>query len=115
MDNSNLNTLIINHLTENKATEIKQLDVREMTGVTDTLIICTANSSRHAKSLAEKTTEHCKKNNFTPLGVEGKEEAEWILIDMADTVVHIMTAQAREHYNLEKLWGIIETQRQINE
>lgn len=115
MSSLSLLDLVSAQLVENKGVDIKQIDVREMTSVTDYLFICTANSSRHAKSIADKLSEACKKANFPPLSIEGKSEAEWILVDLGDIVIHIMLAEMREHYNLEKLWAVIESKRQINE
>ena len=85
--------------------DVKVLDVAGLTSITDTMVICSGTSSRHVKSIAENVIEQAKKQGYTLLGVEGLSESEWVLVDLGDAVVHVMQAQTRTHYQLEKLWA----------
>ena len=109
---SPLHLLLLDELTDNKAQAITDLDVTHLTDVTDRIIICTATSERHAKSLSEKVISAAKSAGSPPLAHDTQPHADWILIDFVDIVVHIMLAQTREFYSLEKLWSITETSRQ---
>tara|TARA_B100000809_G_C15136104_1_gene530653 strand:+ start:3502 stop:3843 length:342 start_codon:yes stop_codon:yes gene_type:complete len=100
-----LNALINDTLEGLKGKEILSMDVTELSDVMDTLIIATGTSSRHVKSLASSVAEDAKKAGFMPLGVEGLNSGDWVLCDFGDIVVHVMLAQAREFYDLEKLWS----------
>jgi ribosome-associated protein len=100
-----LNAVIIDALEELKGKDILSMDVKELTSVTDTMVVCSARSTRHLKSLANNVALRCKEAGFCPLGVEGDTQTDWILVDLADAVVHIMLAEAREFYQLEKLWS----------
>ena len=88
-----------------KAQDITTLDVRHLTSVTDTMIFASGRSDRHVRSLADAVVERCKEAGITPLGVEGQNAGEWILVDLGD-VVHVMLPRVREFYNLERLWDI---------
>lgn len=101
-----LQPFIITQLEEMKAQDIVSLDVRKLTDVTDVMVVCSATSSRHAKSIADFLVSQAKAQNIPPIGVEGEEFAEWILVDLGDVIVHIMLPSAREFYSLEKLWGM---------
>lgn len=104
--NQTLNQLIVTALENLKGQNIVQLDVREMTDVTDTLIIASGTSGRHARSLADNVVEELKKQDYRPLGVEGIDAGDWVLVDYGDTVVHVMQQETRDFYELEKLWSI---------
>jgi ribosome-associated protein len=89
-----------------KAQDIRSLDVRHLTSMTDTMIIASGRSDRHVRALAEALVERCKSAGIVPIGVEGQDSGEWVLVDLADVVVHVMLPRAREFYNIEKLWDI---------
>ncbi len=87
-----------------KALDIVVLDVRGKSMVTDFMIIASGTSSRHVKAMANNVVVETKKNDLLPLGVEGENTGEWILVDLNDAVVHIMLPDTRDFYQLEKLW-----------
>jgi ribosome-associated protein len=98
-------------LDEMKAVQIKVLDVRKLTDITDTLVIASGNSDRHVRSIAERVVEHAKKAGFRPMGVEGQRDGEWVLVDLQDVIVHIMLPRVRELYRLESLWDVSAARR----
>jgi len=87
-----------------KAVNVKVLDVRGLTDIADTLIVASGTSDRHVRSIAEHVAEQAKRNGFRPLGAEGEQEGEWVLVDLQDVVVHVMLPRVREFYGLERLW-----------
>lgn len=92
-------------LEELKAEDILSLDVRDLTTVTDYMLIATGTSGRHVRALADQVEEQAREQGVRTLGKEGLDSAEWVLIDLGDVLVHIMQREARTFYDLEKLWG----------
>ncbi len=111
MSIQNLEQEILLALEDAKAKDVINLDVRELTSVTDIMVICSGTSGRHIKTIANYVIDRAKKNGVPPLGVEGEKFNEWVLIDLGDIVVHIMMPEAREFYSLEKLWANTEAAR----
>ena len=93
-------------LEELKARDIREIDVRDRTSIADLLIIASGTSSRHVKSIADEVVKHAKRAGMLPLGVEGEAEAEWVLVDLGDIIVHVMLPRVREFYGLERLWTV---------
>ena len=88
-----------------KAENIVQLDVRPQASFTDYMIFASGNSTRHVGAIADSVVEAAKAAGKPPLGIEGEDVGEWILIDLGDAVVHVMLPDVRSYYELEKLWG----------
>ncbi|MEJ1463120.1 MAG: ribosome silencing factor [Candidatus Sedimenticola sp. (ex Thyasira tokunagai)] len=99
-----LRDLVLNALDDMKATDIKVLDVRGKTSITDIMIIATGSSSRHVKSIAETAAFKAKDAGEPALGTEGLNDGEWALVDLNGVVLHVMQAKVRDFYQLERLW-----------
>ncbi|MDV0437061.1 ribosome silencing factor [Xanthomonas sacchari] len=91
---------------ELKAKDVAEIDVRGKSSVTDYLVIVSGTSTRHVKSIADEVIKYAKRLDVMPLGVEGEREAEWVLVDLGDVVVHVMLPRVREFYALERLWTV---------
>jgi len=100
-----LKKLVIEALEDVKGIDIRALDVKDKTSITDVMVIASGNSNRQVKALADSVVEHCKKAGVSIYGSEGIDTGEWALVDLGDVVVHIMQPSIRDFYNLEKLWG----------
>ena len=94
-----------------KAQDIQVIDVREKHSLTDYMIIATGTSNRQINAMAEKVREAVKAKGAQPLGEEGKGDSDWVLLDLNDVIVHMMTAAARQFYDLERLWQGAEQRR----
>ncbi|MFV8835870.1 ribosome silencing factor [Aquisalimonas sp.] len=89
-----------------KAVDPVVLDVRGKTGITDIMVVASGNSGRHVKAIADRVVADAREQGVRALGVEGEDSAEWVLVDLGDVVVHVMGANTRELYRLERIWGI---------
>ena len=99
-----LTKLVFEALDDLKAVDVRVIDVRGKSNVTDMMVVATGTSARHVKSLAENVIDKVKQNGGRPLGIEGEDIGEWVLVDLADVVVHVLQAEMRDFYQLEKLW-----------
>lgn len=101
-----LHKTVIAALEELKAKDIREIDVRGKTSIADLLVIASGTSARHVKSIADEVVKFAKRAGVMPLGVEGEQEAEWVLVDLGDVIVHVMLPRIREFYGLERLWTV---------
>ena len=98
--------VVLAALDEMKGVDVRVIDVRELTSITDRMVIVSGTSTRHVKALAEHVVLQAKQQGYKPLGVEGEDVAEWVLVDLVDVVVHVMMPEIRDFYALEKLWSV---------
>lgn len=96
--------IVIDALEDMKAVDVKTMDVKDQSNVTDYMIIASGTSRRHVKSIADNVATTLKDNGLQPKGTEGADAAEWVLVDLGDVVVHVMMPDTRDFYDLEKLW-----------
>jgi ribosome-associated protein len=101
-----LQQLVVSALEDFKAIDTLVIDVSGANPLTERMIIASGNSTRHVKSMAENLIVKAKSEGNPPLGVEGQQEGEWVLVDLNDVIVHLMLPQTRAFYNLEKLWQV---------
>jgi len=101
-----LRDLVIRVLDDMKATDIVDIDVRGKTSITDIMLIASGTSDRHVKAMAETVAFQAKEAGEAPLGIEGAEDGEWVLVDLNGVVAHIMLPKVRDFYQLERLWTI---------
>jgi ribosome-associated protein len=87
-----------------KAVNVKTFDVRQVTDVSDCMVLASGNSDRHVRSIADRVVERAKQAGFRPMGIEGERDGEWVLVDLNDVIVHVMLPRVREFYGLEQLW-----------
>ncbi len=106
LDEGRIARLVESILEDGKAESIRCIDVRQLTSITDYMVMATGNSRIHTKALADAIVEKMKEQGVAASGIEGLPAAEWVLVDLGSVVVHIMLAQVRALYNLEELWNL---------
>jgi ribosome-associated protein len=89
-----------------KGLDLRVMDVTPLTTITDHMVVCTGTSNRHVRSIAEEIVRKAKEAGYRPLGIEGLDGGEWVLVDLGDVVAHVMQVQTRAFYQLEKLWDV---------
>jgi ribosome-associated protein len=104
-----LRDLVVDSLEDLKGRDLVILPVADLTDITDYMIIASGTSNRHVKSLVDNLVETAKAAGHAPRGVEGRETNEWVLVDLGDVLVHVMQANTRAFYDLERLWREIPT------
>ena len=95
---------ILASLTEDKAEEIVQIDLRGKSSMADYMVIASGRSTRQVSALSEKLVDRLKQDHGVACKVEGKETGDWVLIDAGDVIVHVFRPEVREFYQLEKMW-----------
>ncbi|NVK42704.1 MAG: ribosome silencing factor [Oceanospirillaceae bacterium] len=102
-------------LEDMKAKDVVLLDVQGKSSVTDFMLIASGTSRRHVNSIADEVVEKVKEAGLRPLGTEGQETGDWILVDLGDLIVHVMMPDARSFYDLERLWRFDEDLAEVTE
>lgn len=105
MKASELRDHVVAALEDLKGVNIVTLDVAALTPMTDHMVLVTGTSNRHVKALVDAANESSKALGIQPLGIEGRESYDWVLVDLADVIVHVMNEEARNFYELERLWS----------
>lgn len=105
METDALVNLVIDALEDIKAQDISIIDVRDMSNVTDVMVVASGTSSRQVAAIARNVVEKAKHAGVQPFGTEGEQVGEWVLVDLGDVVVHVMQPSVREFYQLERLWS----------
>ncbi len=100
-----LKEFIVDKIDDLKAKNIITFDVKEKSTITDFMVICSGTSKTHVKAIAEYIALETKNAGVPPLGVEGRDGSEWVLVDLGSVILHVMQEQTREFYQLEKLWS----------
>ena len=104
-ENLDLKKIIIKTLDSNKALDIVSIDLKDKSSIADYMIVASGTSSRHIQSLSEQVLEKFKTNGLKNCKIEGKDSAEWKLVDGIDLIVHIFHPEKRKFYELEKIWS----------
>lgn len=105
LNSKKLAKIAVDALEDMKGQSVKCIDVKKLTQITDYMVIATGRSTTHVKALSDEVVEKIKEAGGRIVGVEGKMQSEWVLVDAGDVVVHIMMAPVRALYNLEDLWN----------
>lgn len=96
---------VIETLEDDKAEELTVIDLEGKTSIADKMIIASGRSARHVSAIADHLTQRLKEDGATRLRVEGLPNADWVLIDTGDIVIHLFRPEVRAFYNLERIWG----------
>ncbi len=106
MQGQELHAFIVDKIDDMKGRDIITLDVRGQSSITDTMIVCSGNSSRHVSAIAHNLASEARHAGLDLLSVEGQLTGEWVLVDLGDVIVHVMLPRVREFYALERLWTV---------
>lgn len=112
MNTEKVQALALDAIHDLKAIDVVTYDVRGITTIADVMIICTGTSNRHVKSIAESVVKKAKEAKLSYIKMEGEREGEWVIVDLADVIVHVLLPATRDFYSLEDLWAPIEQLRE---
>ena len=99
-----LKAIVLAALDDAKANDVRELDVRRLTDITDWMVVASGTSTRHVLALADHVRTQVKAQGLSPIGTEGESGSDWVLLDYGDVVVHLMLPDTRGFYDLEGLW-----------
>ncbi|WDE03854.1 ribosome silencing factor [Thalassomonas viridans] len=105
MHSKELTAFVIEKIEDIKGRDIITLDLTDKANFADYMVVCSGSSNRHVKSIAQNVAMECRAIDKAPLGVEGNDVGEWSLVDLGDVIVHVMTDEVRDRYQLEQLWA----------
>jgi len=106
MNSKQIIELVTEALEALKGVDITVIDIAEKSSIADAMMVATGTSKRHVSSLAESVRLSAKRADHAPLGFEGGDSSDWVLVDLGDVIVHVMTQEKRDFYALEKLWSV---------
>jgi ribosome-associated protein len=106
MNSKEVIEMSVTTLEDMKGIDLVVIDIVGKSSIADAMIVVTGTSQRHVRSLAESVRLSAKEANHPPLGIEGGDSSDWVLVDLGDVIVHVMTEEKREFYSLEKLWSV---------
>ncbi len=106
MNLEELRALAVNAVEDVKAFDVNVVDVMGRSSVSDVLVFASGRSDRQVKSIANNVVLEAKKAGVAPLGVEGLNAGDWVLVDLGDVVVHVMLPQVRDYYGIERMWDV---------
>ncbi len=105
LQTAQLKTFVTEKIEDMKGRDIIALDISDKASFADYMLICSGNSNRHVKSIAQSVAMECRAEGIQPRGMEGNDIGEWALVDLGNIIVHVMTDEQRDKYNLEQLWA----------
>ena len=105
MQSTELKAFVVDKIDDLKAKDVVVLDVTNQSNITDYMVICSGTSKTHVRAIAENLVVQAKAAGIQPLGVEGRDSSEWVLVDLGDVILHVMQESSRDYYQLEKLWS----------
>lgn len=105
MQSAELKQFVVDKIDDLKAKDIVSFDMSRQSNVTDYMVICSGTSKTHVRAIAENLVKQAKEHNMQPLGIEGRDSCDWVLVDMGSVILHVMQDQTRDLFQLEKLWS----------